>query len=521
MKKEFNIAGTCYPALHYMMDNSAKLEKVMTLIEGGKYFTINRPRQYGKTTILHAINHVLLNSTEFLPIALNFQGIDDKWHQSDESFAQMFVRQLIKATQYHAPHLSDFLKNRLLSIEDMDSLSDTITELVYQETKKLVLLIDEVDASANYLPFLKFLGMLRNKYLDRVSRQNYTFHSIVLAGVHDIKSFKYKLRNPQEAHYNSPWNIAVEFEVDMSFHPQEIIPMLQSYCLAENVKMDVPQIAERLYYHTSGYPFLVSKLCKNIAEKILPEKDNPTQWSLNDVETSVRMLLKENNTNFDSLIKNLENHADLYDLVKRIIMEGETIPFNQYNPVIYQGVLYGIFKQNGQLKMHNRLYEQLVYDYMASRMLTNIRQYFNYGGHFVTEEKGLDMKAVLLKFQQFMKEEYSKQDKSFYERQGRVIFLAFLNPILNGYGYAFREVQASLEKRLDVVITYLQHRYIIELKLWYGGEYHEKGLNQLADYLTIHGLEKGFLIIFDDRQEKTWANQDIQHQGKEIFAVWV
>ena len=59
----------------------------------------------------------------------------------------------------------------------------------------------------------------------------------------------------------------------MSFNAEEIAPMLKQYSEAENVKMDIPAIAERLYYHTSGYPFLVSKLCKNIAEKILPKRE--------------------------------------------------------------------------------------------------------------------------------------------------------------------------------------------------------------------------------------------------------
>jgi len=70
--------------------------------------------------------------------------------------------------------------------------------------KKLVLLIDEVDASANYEPFLVLLGMLRTKYLSRDFPEHYTFHSVVLAGVHDIKSLKFKLRNPNDAQTNSP-----------------------------------------------------------------------------------------------------------------------------------------------------------------------------------------------------------------------------------------------------------------------------------------------------------------------------
>jgi hypothetical protein len=37
------------------------------------------------------------------------------------------------------------------------------------------------------------------------------------------------------------------------------------------VKLDKEYFLERLYYYTSGYPFLVSKLCKIIDEKIMQE----------------------------------------------------------------------------------------------------------------------------------------------------------------------------------------------------------------------------------------------------------
>ncbi|MDX1907516.1 MAG: hypothetical protein SF053_10825 [Bacteroidia bacterium] len=39
----------------YMMDHGARLRGVMEIIDRGKYFTINRPRQYEKTTTLLAI----------------------------------------------------------------------------------------------------------------------------------------------------------------------------------------------------------------------------------------------------------------------------------------------------------------------------------------------------------------------------------------------------------------------------------------------------------------------------------
>ena len=83
-------------------------------------------------------------------------------------------------------------------------------------------MIDEVDKSSNNQLFLSFLGMLRNKYLLRNEGKDYTFHSVILAGVHDVKNLKVKIRPEEEQKYNSPWNIASDFEVDMSFSKEEI-----------------------------------------------------------------------------------------------------------------------------------------------------------------------------------------------------------------------------------------------------------------------------------------------------------
>ncbi|MEM1124008.1 MAG: AAA-like domain-containing protein, partial [Bacteroidota bacterium] len=505
---------------HYMMDNSKKLQGILALIEYGHYFTINRPRQYGKTTAMFRMADKLKEREDYLPINISFQGVDQEFHESDRAFAAMFVNQIGQKFEYRDAELYEFIEQHKASVRNMDTLSSFITRFVHRVAKKVVLFIDEVDASSQYEPFLKLLAMLRTKYLARAQPEDATFHSIVLAGVHDIKSLKFKLRNPEEVNYNSPWNIAVDFEVRMSFNAEEIVPMLEEYSVAEGVEMEVKSIAERLYFHTSGYPFLVSKLCKNIADKILPKKAEKS-WTTEDVDAAVRLLLNEKNTNFDSLFKNLENHPDMYDLVERILIENDKVPFNVHNPVIEKAIIYGIFKRNGRLRIHNRIYEQLIYNYMTVKKIIEIPRGLNFSNHFMTEDNGLDMKAALLRFQQFMKENYSEKSLDFLEREGRIIFLAYLAPILNGVGYAFRETQTSLEKRLDIIVTYFQHRYIIELKKWYGQEYHEKGLKQLADYLDIHGVNRGFLVIFDDRKSKKFHSEEMEVEGKQIFGIWV
>lgn len=522
MGKRFNVTGTCIPERHYMVDISGKLDRISEMVEAGEYFTINRPRQYGKTTTLFLLKKKLINS--YLVIRTSFEGIGDTIFDNEEVFSSkildIFAHELELVNKESAGYLSSFGKD----LKSLDEVSKAITEFILKVDKPVVLMIDEVDKSSNNQLFISFIGMLRNKYLKHNEGEDYTFQSVILAGVYDVKNLKLKIRPEQEKKYNSPWNIAVDFNIDMSFSPEEIATMLDEYVKETGIAMDIPLISQRLNYYTSGYPFLVSRLCKIIDEFILPVRERK-QWDLEDIEEAVKRMLTEKNTNFDSLIKNLENNNELYDVVFEMIIDGKEKSYNSDNPIINLGETYGIFsRQNGKLKIHNRIYEQRIYNYMGSKieMSTDMGSY-NFRDNFLKTEGRLDFEKVLLKFQEFMKKEYSKKDEAFIERNGRLLFLAFLKPIINGQGFDFKEVQVSLERRLDVVVTYSNNYYVIELKLWHGEKAHMDGLNQLCGYLDSLNLNKGYLIVYDSRKsfQKEWKQDRIIINGKEIFAVWV
>ena len=55
MDKYFNTTGICIPEMHYMVNIDKKLKKIEKLIDKGNYFTINKPRQFGKTTTLNLL----------------------------------------------------------------------------------------------------------------------------------------------------------------------------------------------------------------------------------------------------------------------------------------------------------------------------------------------------------------------------------------------------------------------------------------------------------------------------------
>ena len=80
-----------------------------------------------------------------------------------------------------------------------------------------MLIIDEVDSATNNQVFLDFLAQLRLGYLTREKNPGHpTFRSVVLAGVTDVKHLRARIHPDGESRVNSPWNIAADFDVDMS-----------------------------------------------------------------------------------------------------------------------------------------------------------------------------------------------------------------------------------------------------------------------------------------------------------------
>jgi hypothetical protein len=519
MEKIFNITGICRPAKHYMADVSNKMAQTMKMVERGDYFIINRPRQYGKTTTLFTIEKMLAATGKYVVFNISFEGIGDDVFENEKVFAPNFLDILADKAAYFNADLAKSIREVLKDVDSLKTLSQALTQIITQISKPVVLLIDEVDKSSNNQLFVSFLAMLRNKYLeqDRVK----TFHAIILAGVHDIKSLKLKIRPDVEQKYNSPWNIAAEFKVDMNLQVAEIKPMLAEYARDKNVKMDTQSISERLFYYTSGYPFLVSKLCKMVDEDVLPNKTNP-EWTSADIDLAVADLVKETNTNFDSLIKNIEAYPDLYELVYRYLIDIEQHGYSVHDPIVNLGLIHGIFKNGRGLTIHNRIYEEVLYDYLMSKAKAKVLMAADtISSNYRFPDNTLNMETVLTKFQAFMREPYSRLDRNFLERQGRLVFLAFIKPIINGSGYDFKEPQISEERRLDVVITFLNQKYIAELKLWRGEKAHAKGLLQLADYLQKQALTEGYLIVFDHSETKEWRSEWATVEGKKIFTVWV
>ncbi len=136
--------------------------------------------------------------------------------------------------------------------------------------------------------------MLRRYYLNRTQRP--IFYSVILAGVYDIKNLKQKIRPEEKHQYNSPWNIAARFNIDTSFSARQIAEMIQEYEEDTQTGMSVQDISACIYEYTSGYPYLVSAVCKIMDGELPERKSFPKEsniWTRAGVGEAIKVILKE------------------------------------------------------------------------------------------------------------------------------------------------------------------------------------------------------------------------------------
>ncbi len=522
--RKFNVTGTCMRDRHYMVDNGEKIKKIKYMVDNGLYFTINRARQYGKTTTIRFLAERLKD--EYVVLSTSFEGIGEFVFKNETNFNKNFIdtiAQILKLQKADESIIAEWQYKE--GFDTIKLLGDKITKLCEIAPKPIVLIIDEVDKSSNHKLFLDFLGMLRAKYLNRDIIP--TFNSVILVGVHDIKTIRYSGSNQNSKNNNfddnlrkidSPWNIAADFEVDMSFNPVEISTMLIEYEKDHNVGMDIMVISNEIYDYTSGYPFLVSRICQKIDEKL------DKNWTALGVQEAVKIILSEKNTLFDDMFKNFENHKELYDLVYDLLLNGVEKNFNIQNPVINLGATFGFIKSvDGKIAIANNIFERLIYDYFISKDETsgNKTQIIGVLAEDVIIDGKFNMELCLTKFAQHYYEMFNENDTAFLEKHGRLLFLSYLKPLINGRGFYHVESETRNLRRMDIVVDYGAQQFIIELKIWRGLEENKNAYEQLINYMKIKSADVGYLLTFDFRKHKERKIAWESYNGKEIFDVVV
>ncbi|MCC8028196.1 MAG: ATP-binding protein [Lachnospiraceae bacterium] len=506
-----------------MVDTSRKVEQIVSqFIEKDKYFTINRARQYGKSTMLTAIRERLKN--EYYVLSISFEWAET-FFKSDYYLADGFVK--LTAKQMELIDFPEELRERWTRPLDKEraflDLDDRITELCQDSPREIILMIDEIDKAADNELIMLFLGLLRDKYIRRSAGMDCTFKSVILAGVYDVKNLKIKIRDEVEHRFNSPWNIAANFKIEMSFSAQEIADMLLEYRKDHGLSFDQNWFGGQIYDYTSGYPYLVSRICEILDTEICYEDEFGTKeavWTQRGLRRAVKVLQEEENTLSEDLVKKLDENADLKKMVYRIVIKREMIPFTIDDSLIQLGVSFGWFRESdGKVMISNRIFETRICNKLIQEQSQS--EIFRLAGmerFRLKSAETLNMDLIVERFAIHYKEIYGKRSKDFLENEARLIFLSYLKPVINGDGNYYQESETADSTRTDIIIDYHSIQYVVEVKIWHGESYEEAGREQLCGYLERYNLSKGWLIsfCFNKNKDNLVGIKTIEVNGKVI-----
>lgn len=223
--------------------------------------------------------------------------------------------------------------------------------------------------------------------------------------------------------------------------------------------------------------------------------------------------MSEKNTLFESMMGKLIEYPELQQILYSMLFAGEVIAYNVLDQAVNDAVMFGfVKKQDGNIVVSNRIFEMLLYNYFLTSLeaqntlifkaASNNKFQFIRGHH-------LDMDLVMKKFVEHFDSIYGDQKKEFDEEEGRRRFLLYIRPIINGTGNYYIEPETRNSRRMDVVIDYLGERFVIELKIWRGSSYNERGEKQLSDYLDYYNLKKGYMLSYNFNKNKKIGVKEI------------
>jgi hypothetical protein len=457
-------------------------------------------------------------------IFVSFEGVSDGVFEAEANFCQGILNVCSKYfIEKNLPDSEVWVDSSVTTFDLLDTFLNKTCE-----NKKIVLMIDEVDKTSNNFIFLKFLGLLRDKYLKRGRGAGTTFQSVILAGVYCLNLDSHDSRinrifeniAEKSGKSDNRGYRGSDFKVDMSLNEKEIAPMLTEYEKEHNTGMDIEAIPKEIRAYTNGYPYLVSRICQCIESEL--ERD----WTHNGILNAIKIILVEQSTLFDDIAKNIKSNPDLKELLRELTVGKRMRSYNVDNDTIQLALTFGIIEnRSGLVAIHNRIFEVRITNYFISeREEVECRAISSSLINMVRDKDNFDMPFFLEKFANHYYEIYNNKDIKFLERECRLLFVTYLKPYINGAGNYYLESEIRNSERTDVIIDYGSEQFIVELKLWYGEVAHENALDQIANYLDSKNKDIGYLLTFDFRKEQNVGKPQIrwvEHRGKKILDVMV
>jgi len=366
MEQQFYQVGGSLPAnakSYIKRDADAKL---YNYLKEGKYAYVLNARQVGKSSLrVHTSKRLTMDGYSCVNIDLTSIGSEDitadEWYFS-------FVYQIIEQLGLDEDVFVEWWEsNRKLTT--VNRFSKVFDKFILEEnTQKIIIMIDEVDSilgikkdfSAN-----DFFAVIRTFYNLRSEDERYKNITFSLFGV----------ATPEDLMRDSsrtPFNIAHSVKIEQ-FKFYESLSLIDGL---ENQQIDGREILEKIFYWTSGTPYLTQKILDYIVY-------NPIE-KVEDIDRVVDILFIQENfkeiniSNIQNRILSNEQYSvRMLYFIGKIISDTKVLADDGSLEEIYLKLSGLVKEEDGVLLYTNKIYQQLFNQTWLDESLTRIDRPFS------------------------------------------------------------------------------------------------------------------------------------------------
>jgi hypothetical protein len=491
MPRWFNTAGPCRADIHYMLSPTQRLPQIERLIAQESYFVIHAPRQTGKSTAMLALAQQLTASGHYTSVMVSVEvgaPLSYDLHKAEVAILGSWKRAaaawLPEALQ--PPDWSD--------LEAGQKMGGALQRWAVHSDRPLVIFIDEIDSLQNET-LLSVLRQLRDGY---PTRPKSFPQSVGLIGLRDVRDYKVASGGSDRLNTASPFNVKVKSLTLRDFNLEEVSTLYEQHT-SDTGQRFMPEAIAHAFQLTQGQPWLVNALAKEIVEEIVTDPNEPI--TIEHFQQAKEILIQRQDTHLDSLAERLREPR-----VKAIIepmLAGKELnetPDDDRQFLVDLGLVRR--DPRGGLVIANPIYREVIPRVLVGGTQDSLPLI---APTWLTADGELDGDCLLDAFLSFWKQhgEPLLKSASYHEIAPHIVLMAFLHRVVNGDGTLDREYAIGSD-RMDICLRYRSKTLGMELKVWRNvtKDPLTKGLEQLDRYLARLGLDTGWLVIFDQRNDQ-------------------
>jgi len=336
-----------------MIDRRVLLEKAVTGLEFGHWFSLYCGKKTGKTTFLlrlietcrkrHPNYYFVMNNLEDLP-KFSLEKLNKVLLQK--------INEILPAG--FTPPLPDDPPYELKQI--LTSLAEKL-----DHESKIIFVLDSFETAGRAFAQEILQGLI-NIYHSQAILKSLAKFQFIVAGALTLTDLQMK-----KDRTFSEYAMKVFLE---DFRYEDIEQMINRVCAQLNIPSQTGFV-RLLYEATGGTSYLIQKISYRILETAFIRKKAP-EFTIKDCDEAISSIIREGETNAEMIIRQVERDNQLVESLVRTMRAGAIKSYKFDHHLKSLVSLGALAEHNGAYRVRNRIYETIFQDYFTTERLANL-----------------------------------------------------------------------------------------------------------------------------------------------------